>query len=645
MNTSVEIQQIYSAYLAILKKVWGYDDFRPAQKAILLSIIKANDTLALLPTGGGKSITFQVPAIHAPGTCVVITPLIALMLDQVERLKSLGIKAAAIHSGIGRHEMQVLLDNALYGAYKLLYISPERIDNADFKTRLGHMDISFFAVDEAHCISQWGYDFRPSYLKIAAIREIKPNIPILALTATATPEVASDIQSKLRFREINQISSSFVRENLVYYIRQSESKLNDLIKVVKSIKGTGIIYTRSRKKTKEIAEYLVNEKINADYFHAGLSFEVRRQKQENWTNGKTRIMVATNAFGMGIDKADVRLVAHIDLPDSLEEYFQEAGRAGRDGKKSFAVLIAGNRDKQVLKKRLEDNFPEIAFIKTVYNAVSNYLQIPIGGGKGVAFEFDLQQFVSAYKLNPVHTYSALKILEQQGYIELSDESLNPSRVYFQVNRDDLYKFQVSNKDFDAFIKLVLRSYTGLFTEYVTVREDVLAKRSGLTRDMVYQYFLKLSKMQIIKYIPGKRSALLVFIEERLNERSIFISPENFKLRKERYEKRLEAVENYVFSHGECREAALLNYFGQKTTTICGQCDVCKTQENALSRDMLKEIQAYILNKLRQTELFAHELMVQSSFASENFNFALRTLLDDELIEVRESGKLGLRYKK
>ncbi|MBN1116664.1 MAG: RecQ family ATP-dependent DNA helicase [Bacteroidales bacterium] len=626
-------------YIEILKKIWGYSSFRPAQEKILLSIANGKDTLGLLPTGGGKSLTFQVPAIAAEGTCLVVTPLIALMIDQVDRLKTLGVKAAAVHSGIGKHEMQIILDNALYGAYKLLYVSPERLDNADFKIRLQHMKISFVAIDEAHCISQWGYDFRPSYLKIANIRELLPGVPFLALTATATTDVVKDIQLKLKFKEENVIQTDFSRSNLVYFVRQSESKMVDLIKVVKSLRGTGIVYTRSRRKTKEIADYLRQEKISVDYFHAGLNFDLKKAKQERWTQDKTRVIVATNAFGMGIDKPDVRFVIHVDMPDSIEEYFQEAGRAGRDGKKSFAVLISGSIDKQILKKRLTDSFPEIEFVKKVYKGICNYLQVPIGGGKGIAFEFDLHQFVAAYKFHPVQTYNALKILEQQGYIELTDEMLNPSRVFFSVNRDDLYKFQVENIQFDAFVKLVLRSYTGLFSEYVTVREEVLAKRSGLTRDLVYQYFVRLAKMNIIKYIPGKRSSLLVFTEERLGDRSIYISPENFHHKKERYELRLEAVENYAFSNEKCREIALLEYFGQKKEEECGHCDYCRDKSIRFTDEEKKLIREYILEKLTNSPLSPENLVHGSPFHTEHFSFVVRMLLDDEKIRYNSKGEI------
>ncbi len=626
-------------YRDILKRFWGYEDFRLVQSKIVSSIAEGKDTLGLMPTGGGKSITFQVPALAMEGTCIVVTPLIALMTDQVERLKQLGIKAAAIHSGLGRHEMKIMLDNAMYGAYKILYVSPERIGNEDFRGRLNHMEVSFLTVDEAHCISQWGYDFRPSYLNIHRVREIKPDIPVLALTATATPEVVDDIQLKLSFREKNVIKSDFSRSNLIYFVRQSESKMADLIKVVDSIKGSGIVYARSRKKTREIAEQLRREGVNADFYNAGLSYEMRKMKQDNWTEGRTRVIAATNAFGMGIDKPDVRFVVHIDFPDSLEEYFQEAGRAGRDGKKSFAVLLSGSRDKATLKQRLENGFPEIDFVKKVYHAVSNFLQVPIGGGKGIAFDFNLHEFVTAYKLQPVQAYSALKLLEQQGYIEVTEEIQNPSRIFFAVNRDDLYKFQVKNSKFDGFIKLVLRSYTGLFSDYVSINEEVLAKRAGITRDMVYQYFVRLGKMSVIKYIPGKKTSLLVFLEERLPDKSVYISAENFLHRKERFERRIAAMEEYGYRQDICRSVQLLQYFGQQESEECGQCDYCRRKGDRLSGKDEGEIKKEVMEMISRQPIHPEKLTSSLKHEGDVVIKVLRELLDEEVVGYDETGKL------
>lgn len=631
-------------HLDILNKYWGYSSFRLVQEKIICSISSGKDTLGLMPTGGGKSLTFQVPALGMEGLCLVVTPLIALMMDQVDKLKKLGVKAAAVHSGLGKHEMKVVLDNAMYGGYKLLYISPERLAQEEFRNRLGYMQISFLAVDEAHCISQWGYDFRPSFLNISRVREIKPNIPILALSATATPEVVLDIQRKLEFRGENVVKSDFSRKNLVYYVRNSESKLNDLLQVVRSINGSAIVYVRSRKKTREIAAQLRQEGIRADYYHAGLSFEMRKLKQDDWTSGKVRLIVATNAFGMGIDKPDVRLVVHIDFPDSLEEYFQEAGRAGRDGKKSFAVLLTTKTDKGVLNKRLTNSFPEIDFVKRVYNSLANYLQVPIGGGKGIAFDFNLQEFTNAYRLHSVQSYNAIKLLEQQGYIELTDEIQNPSRVFFAIERDDLYKFQVKNSKFDGFIKLVLRSYTGLFSDYVSINEDALAKRAGITRDMVYQYFVRLNKMNIIKYIPGKKTALIVYLEERLPDKGIYISAENYHDRKERYENRIKAIINYATSKDSCRSLLLLRYFGQNEGDECGVCDYCKTQNSHLTNELRSQIRDAILEVVGKQEIPASEVTTYIKFDKDLLFRVLRELLDVGLVEYNDMGNLRLTAK-
>ena len=629
------------AYIKILREHWGYEDFRSIQWEVIESISSGNDTLALMPTGGGKSITFQVPALAMEGTCLVITPLIALMTDQVVKLKSLNIKAAALHSGLNRHEMKVMLDNAMFGAYKILYLSPERLMNEQFRDRLKHMKISFIAVDEAHCISQWGYDFRPSYLAIERIREIIPEAPVLALTATATPEVVDDIQLRLRFKRNRLIKTDFTRKNLVYFVRQTESKMADLVQVVKSLNGSGIVYVRNRKKTREYAEHLRRFGIVADYYHAGLSFDIRQQKQEDWTKGNTRVIVSTNAFGMGIDKSDVRFVVHLDLPDSLEEYFQEAGRAGRDGKKSYAVLLNGSRDKQQLKKRLADSFPEIDFVKKVYQAMSNFFSVAIGAGKGMAFEFNLHDFAKSYTFNALHTYNALKLLEQQGYLELTSELHNPSRIYFSINRDDLYNFQVKNSKFDGFIKLVLRSYTGIFSDYVSINEDTLAKRAGLTRQMVYEYFVRLSKMNVINYIPGKKASLIVFLEERLPDKSIYISAENYVHRKERYSKRLDAMLDYGFSLNKCRSVTLLEYFGQRNSEECGSCDYCRNKNHVVSEGEILDLQNTILQNLKSNPLSPDELKDALNADSGMFSIAVRFLLDEQQIVYNEKGQLAI----
>ena len=518
-------------YKQILIRYWGYDEFRPLQLEIIESIASGKDTLGLMPTGGGKSITFQVYSLSQKGICIVVTPLIALMKDQVESLNNRGIKALMVHSGMSAREIKLTLDNAVWGEYKFLYISPERLNSDRFVERLKQMKVNLLTVDEAHCISQWGYDFRPSYLNIIEVRKIFPEVRMLALTATATPKVANDIMEKLGFRNQNLLKMSFTRSNLNYLVRNIENKTTYLIETIKKVRGSGIIYVRNRKGTREISDELIKHGISASFYHAGLSNFVRSTRQDNWLNGKTRVMVATNAFGMGIDKADVRFVIHFDSPDSLEAYYQEAGRAGRDGKKSAAVLLFNNTDKTKLKKHITVAFPEISNIKRVYDALCNYLQIASGFGKGQIFEFSLQSFAQAYKFQQAMVYNSLKILQREGYLEFTEEVDNPSRIFFIVTREDLYKFQVANASYDNFIKLVLRSYTGLFSGYVTVDEDLLAKRAGLNREQVYNYLKHLRQSKVIDYVPQNQSPFLYFSKERINVERITISKKNYDVRK------------------------------------------------------------------------------------------------------------------
>jgi ATP-dependent DNA helicase RecQ len=632
-------------YLEILKKYWGFTSFRQAQADIIKSIADGHDTLGLMPTSGGKSITFQVPAMLKDGVCLVISPLIALMTDQVEKLKSLGIKAFAIHSGLSYPEISIALDNAVYGAYKILYISPERLTTDIFREKVRNMPISFITVDEAHCISQWGYDFRPSYLEIIKLRSLVPSVPVLALTATATVRVAEDIQDKLAFKKRNVIQTDFTRKNLVYFVRKSDSKITDLIKVSRKMKGSGIIYLRSRKKTREIAEHLQREGMDADYYHAGLSYESRSLKQEKWSKGKTRIMVATNAFGMGIDKSDVRFVIHMDLPDSPEAYFQEAGRAGRDDKKAFAVLLVNNYDKRVAAQRLASTFPEISIIKSTYSAVAGFLKVPVGSGKGIAYDFNLYDFANTYKLSVTVAYNSLKMLEKHGYIVVTDELNNPSRVHFLIGRDDLYRFQIENQKFDGFIKLLLRSYTGVFSDYTVIDEEVLSKRANIPRDMVYQYLIKLAQLKVINYIPPKKTPLLIFIEERLDEKSLHISYEFYTERRNSFEQRLNAMLGYAYNTTDCRNNQLLNYFGQSIGEPCGQCDICRDKDPAGPDDQsIENIAIEITNCLKDQILSLNDLANRLQVKEDTLAQAVRYLLDKEKIAYAEDGRLSL-YKK
>ncbi len=587
-------------YQQILNRYWGFSEFRPAQEDVIKSVAAGHDTLALLPTGGGKSITFQVPTLAGDGMCLVITPLIALMKDQVERLNQMGVRAIAIHSGLSREEIDVGLENAVFGHCRFLYVSPERIDTEIFRVRLQRMHITLIAVDEAHCISQWGYDFRPSYLKIVRLREHLPDIPFLALTATATPGVVTDIQEKLKFTRKNVIRSSFRRDNLVYTVKHVEDKQAYLLRTLLVMQGSGIVYARSRKKTREFSQFLKEEGISADYYHAGLSHELRNRKQQEWMSGKIRVIVATTAFGMGIDKSDVRFVIHMDLPDSIESYFQEAGRAGRDLKKAHAILLYSPSDKKTAERRVDANYPEIDLIKQVYRSLGNYFQIPVGGARNQAFDFHIADFAARYHLPVLTIYSSLRFLQVEGYLELTEEINNPSRVRLQVSRDELYRFQIANEDFDAFIKLLLRSYSGIFTDYVTIYETYLTKQAGSGPDLVVEYLKRLNSMGIIRYIPQKKNPVIVFTEERLDVKSLHISKEHYAERKKEYISRLETLVEFASGRDRCRSLFLLAYFGEKGGSRCNQCDVCMAEDELdLSRyefDHLQELLRKILHE-------------------------------------------------
>ncbi|MDR2887071.1 MAG: RecQ family ATP-dependent DNA helicase [Bacteroidales bacterium] len=615
----------------ILREKLKFTSFRPLQEDIIRSVISGNDTLALMPTGGGKSLTFQVPALALEGICLVITPLIALMKEQVSRLNVMEIKAVAIHSGMTAEEIDIALENSIYGNVKFLYVSPERISTKLFQAKATRFNLSLVAVDEAHCISQWGYDFRPSYLKIALLRDIIPeNIPFLALTATATPAVVKDIMTKLRFRKHNILKTSFARKNITYLVRKVEDKGSYLMKTLGRTKGSGIIYVRSRKKCREIAEWLSNCGISADYYHAGLQHELRDKKQEAWSSGRTRVIVSTNAFGMGIDKADVRFVIHWDTPDSIENYFQESGRAGRDGKPAFAVMLYMPADKKRLLDSLKKRFPPVEKIKDIYEAVCSYLNVPEGAGKNSVFDFNLFDFLAKYRLPATETYNSLMFLQREGYLEFTEEINNPSRIHFIVGRDDLYRFQVANESFDAFIKLLLRSYTGLFTEFTPVNEEELSRRSGASRNTVYQYLVKLASFNIIRYIPGKKCALVIFTEERLVRKALYISPDNYLLVKERYEERLKNMIEYIESENRCRQMMLLDYFGEESDN-CGICDVCRKRIGEQQNVSIDTVTEKIREILSERSVDAAELVRLSSLPEEVAINTIRQLLDSNII--------------
>ncbi len=627
-------------YKKILTKYWGYSQFKPLQEDVIRSVSEGKDTLVLMPTGGGKSITFQVPALAMDGICIVISPLIALMKDQVDRLKRIGIRAMAIHTGMMKEEISISLDNCIYGDYKFLYISPERLRSEVFRARVEKMNVCLLAVDEAHCISHWGYDFRPSYLKIADLRSLLPaNTPVLGLTATATPTVSDDIMKKLKFREKNVLSTSFSRKNLIYLCRKVEDKESYLLKTLSNIRGQGIIYVRSRKNTREIAQLLVKNKISAEFYHAGLSRELREQKQNDWMSGRVRIIAATNAFGMGIDKEDVRFVIHWDIPDSIESYFQESGRAGRDNEKAWAVQLYNNSDISRARDRIRTGFPPIERIKDVYELLCNFLNVPVGSGKNGIYDFNLSEFVARYRLSVSEAYNSLKFLEKDGYVELTEELNNPSRVHFIVSRDDLYKFQVANSSLDGFIKLLLRSYTGMFNGFVAVNEDFLSKKSGLDREKVYKFLTHLSSHNIIKYIPGKKSALIILVEERLERKALMITKDNYADVKQRFEERLESMINYISSDTRCRSVALLGYFGQKSPR-CGTCDVCISRnELDLSKYEFDLILDKVKGLLTEKSMLLKSLLEEAGGEEEKVLKVIRWLLDHD--KIRQDSDMNL----
>lgn len=627
-------------YREILKKYWGFDSFRPLQEDIVLSVGQGDDTLALMPTGGGKSITFQVPALAADGLCLVVTPLIALMKDQVENLKKNGIKAAAIHSGLTYREIKITFDNAMFGGTKFLYVSPERLSTELFLEKLPQLNINIIAVDEAHCISQWGYDFRPSYLKISAIREILPEVPILALTATATPEVVDDIMERLGFRTKNVFKKDFARPNLAYVVRPTEDKEGELVKILRAVNGSAVVYVRNRKKTREYAEYLIKSNISADYFHAGLTQSSKNERQDKWKSNHTRVMVATNAFGMGIDKPDVRTVVHMDAPDSLEAYFQEAGRGGRDGKKAFAVLLWSNNDQVKLNKQVKTTFPEPEAIKRIYDALGNFFQLPVGAGFQMVYDFDMGKFCSAFSLNILQVFNSLKILQRAGYLTFTEELDIPSKVMFLVEGNELYKFQVANADLDPYIKILLRTYTGLFTEYASINEADLAKKTGRTPDDVYKALQKITKAGIIHYIPRRKTPLITYIQSREELRHLRLPPEVYENRKQRYKDQVDAVIEYGSSTHICRSRFLLNYFGQSKSENCGICDVCLSRKKSgLKENTFSEIEKAIKSTLSEQPMEAGKLVDSLRFDKKHVWEVLKWLEDHEIIGETETGEM------
>ena len=567
-------------YLEILKQYWGYDSFRGIQEQIIESIGNGRDTLGLMPTGGGKSIAFQVPAMTMDGVCLVITPLIALMKDQVRNLRDRGIKAAAIHTGMKRDEIIAVMENCIFGGYKFLYVSPERLSSDLFRTKLRHLKICLLTVDESHCISQWGYDFRPSYLTIADIRKELPDVPVLALTATATPQVTDDIQDKLGFREKNVIRMSFFRENLSYVVRKTENKLLELKHILDRVPGTSIVYVRNRAGTKEVADFLNSNGIPATFYHAGLDQVVKDERQKAWTDNRYRVVVATNAFGMGIDKPDVRTVIHMDIPSSIEAYFQEAGRAGRDGKRSYAVLLHSPGDKRTVSKRISDNFPKEEFIRDVYEKLGFYYEMAVGDGRGCTYSVSLGEFCQQYSLPVIPTDSALRILTRMGYIEFVDEMDYSARLLFTAGRDDLYRMH-QDKVTDTVMNIILRNYSGIFTDYAYIDEHLICSRAGIEREQLYTTLMNLQSQGVVRYVPERRTPVVTWTRERIDTALLRFDPEVYAMRREEFKERIGAMMEYVTRETGCRSAMLLKYFGEHQKKPCMCCDLCqdKVQEN------------------------------------------------------------------
>lgn len=627
-----------SSIKEILHKYWGYSEFRPAQEQIISSVLAGRDTLALMPTGGGKSLTYQVPTMARKGVCIVVTPLIALMKDQVDRLRKLGISAVAIHSGMSYSKIDIALDNCVYGDVKFLYIAPERLATETFRLRVQRMNVSLLAVDEAHCISQWGYDFRPSYLRIAEVRKMLPEVPILALTASATDMVTKDIMKHLGFKEEHIIRSSFARPNLSYAVRHTDDKNEQLLRIVNNVTGSGIVYMQSREGCEQVATFLQENGISASYYHAGLPHAEREIRQEEWTSGKTRIVVATNAFGMGIDKADVRFVVHYTMSDSLESYYQEAGRAGRDGKRSYAVMLVASNDSSRISKHFSDEFPPLEQIKLIYEKVCDYVQVAVGDGLYASYIFNIHDFCRREHIHISRVRAALKLLQQNNYLTLTEEVDNPARIIFTTGRDDLYKIRVSQDELDNIIRVILRLYDGVFTEFRSIDEKQIAAISGYTIDKVRELLKRMWQMRIIRYIPANTTPILFFNEERLPTNDLYISPESYTHRLRLTQERFENVLRYIGNEQNCRSVMMQNYFGDTDTTVCGVCDICINKKKEINNKS-NSLEDKVLTLIREQNLTSRELCRLIKHDPQEIASAVEKLKAEDKIYADRGGKL------
>ncbi len=627
----------------ILKKYWGFDRFRPLQEEIINSTLEGKDTLALLPTGGGKSLCYQVPAMAKEGLCLVISPLIALMKDQVENLRKRSIRASAAFSGMSRKEINLAIENCIHGNYKFLYISPERLSTQGMKDYLVQMKINLVAVDEAHCISQWGYDFRPAYLEIAAVRELFPKVPVLALTATATKKVRSDICQKLHFKSENIICGSFERKNISYVVFHAEDKLQRIQNILGKVEGSGIIYVKSRNHAEELSRQLKKTSVSIDFYHAGLESAQRNRKQDEWKSGKTRVIVATNAFGMGIDKSNVRTVLHYEIPDNMESYYQEAGRAGRDGNRSYAVLFYNKADINNIEKRSEQTFPDVKEIRNIYQALSNYYQIPVGAAQGESFAFNISHFCNSYRFSPVTVFNALKILETEGHLFLSESVLLPSRIYFQAAHEQLYSFQISNPKFDSLIKVILRLYGGVFDRYTNISEEEMGAKLKLKPKEITEQLEQLQEMNVVTYIQRSDLPQIVFMNARIDARYLEISREHLDDRRKRFEARARSMIQYASSENRCRSQMLLEYLGENNSNDCGTCDVCINKKKAaMGGDELASISREVETKLSARPLSLNELLGSIvNIKEERTMHVVQWMLDNEKIHFREGDLLEM----